>query len=441
MTLFRPTGLATASVKARHSAFAGAFAALAFSATVTTACVAMAVSASRVPVSPKQAELYDVGIAFSNLTVYMAIFVIGQVMSLAVAQRGREIALLRAIGAEPKQIRRMVATEALWASALALPVGYGLGALLAHVWFDGMAAQGMVPDGMTMDVGLIPLFTTAGVLVVCSQLGGKIAAWRASRTRPSAALARSAVPGSDRAGRIRAVTSLLVLGAAAVLSVVAGASSAKDAASEIPIVLLAYLIAIGLAGPWIGRVATAVVAPLLRRCGGVAGELAVLGARARSRRLAAAIAPIAMMTAFAVAQFVMLAGAEEMDWMAVFGTLLYAGFTGVVAANALVMLILERVREFALLRMVGAEKRQVTAVVVAESGITALAGLGAGALAGLAVLVPLGQKVGTPVSGVPVWGWGAMLVSGAGIVLAAYCAPLARLLCVRPIDGVTRYSA
>ena len=158
MSLFAPTGLATASVKARPSAFAGTFAALVFSATVVTACVAMAVSASAVPVSPKQAEVYDVGIAFSILTVYLAIFVIGQVMSLAIAQRRRESALLRAVGAEPKQVRRMVATEALWTAVLALPVGYGLGALLARVWFHGMAANGMLPGGMTLSVGLLPLF-------------------------------------------------------------------------------------------------------------------------------------------------------------------------------------------------------------------------------------------------------------------------------------------
>ncbi|MFD9822889.1 ABC transporter permease [Streptomyces violascens] len=439
MTLFSPNGLATASVKARPSAFAGTFAALVFSATVVTACVALAVSASKVPVSPKQAELYDMGIAFSNLTVYLAIFVIGQVMSLAVAQRGRESALLRAIGAEPKQIRRMVATEALWTSALALPVGYGLGALLAHVWFDGMAANGMVPDGMTLTVGLIPLFTTASVLVVCSQLGGMIAAWRASRTRPSAALADSAVQGGGRAGRVRATAFVAFLVGAIGLSVAAGASSVEDAVSEIPVVLLAYLAAIGLAGPWIGRVATAAAAPLLRRYGGVAGELAIAAARARSGRLAAAITPIAMMTAFAVVQFVSLTG--EMDWMAVFGTLLYAGFTGLVAANTLVMLTLERLREFSLLRTVGAEKRQVRAVVVAESAITALAGLGAGALAAIAVMAPLGQEAGTPLSALPVWVWAAMLVSGTGLVLAACCAPLARMLRVRPIDGVTRRSA
>ncbi|MFQ3560189.1 FtsX-like permease family protein [Streptomyces gramineus] len=439
MSLFSPNGLATASVKARPSAFAGTFTALVFSGTVVTACVAMAVSASRVPVSPKQADLYDVGIAFSNLTVYMAIFVIGQVMSLAVAQRGRESALLRAIGAEPKQIRRMVATEALWTCVFALPVGYGLGALVAHVWFDGMAASSMVPDGMTLTVGLVPLFTTASVLVVCSQLGGMIGAWRASRTRPSAALADSAVQGGGRAGRVRAVASVVFLVGAVSLSVAAEASSVQDAASEIPVVLLAYLIAIGLAGPWIGRLAACVAAPLLRRYGGVAGELAVAGARARSRRLAAAITPIAMMTAFAVVQFVSLTG--EMDWMAVFGTLLYAGFTGLVAANTLVMLTLERLREFSLLRTVGAEKRQVRAIVVVESAITALAGLGAGALAAIAVMAPLGQRVGTPLSALPVWVWAATLFSGVVLVLAAYCAPLARMLRVRPVEGVTRHSA
>ncbi|MFG2660188.1 FtsX-like permease family protein [Streptomyces sp. NPDC048425] len=61
-------------------------------------------------------------------------------MSLAVSQRGRESALLRAIGAGPWQIRRMVATEALVTALLALPVGYGLGALVAWVWFGVLDA-------------------------------------------------------------------------------------------------------------------------------------------------------------------------------------------------------------------------------------------------------------------------------------------------------------
>lgn len=439
MSLFSTTGLATASVKARPSAFVGTWAALVFSATVVTACTALAVSAARVPVSPQQAELYDVGLAFTQLAIYLSIFVIGQVMSLAVAQRHRESALLRAVGAEPAQIRRMVATEALWTAVLALPVGYGLGALLARLWFAGLASAGMTPDAMTLGVGWPPLAAAAGVLLICSQAGGRIGAWRASRTRPSAALTGSAVPGSDRPGRVRGIASVVLFAAAAALTVAAGASSVEDAASEIPIVLLTYLVAIGLAGPWIGRAATALAAPLLRRCG-VVGELAVAGCRARSRRLSSAITPIALVTAFAVAQLVSLTGSGEMDVMAVFGTLLYVGFTGLVAANTLVMLTIERLRELSLLRTVGAEDHQVIAVVATEAAVTTLAGLGTGILAACAVIVPLGTKVGTPVSGLPAWVWAVIVVSGAGLVLTASCAPLVRMLRVRPIEGVLRRS-
>jgi putative ABC transport system permease protein len=441
MSFLATNGLATASVKARPSAFVGTFAALVFSATVVTACVAVAVSAAGVPASAEQAELSDMGVAFSLLTVYMSVFVIGQVMSLAVAQRRRESALLRAVGAGPWQIRRMVATEALWTALLALPVGYGLGALLARVWYDGMAGQGMIPDGMALRVGLPPLFAAAGVLVVSSQLGGMIAAWRASRTRPWAALADTTVQGGERPGRVRGFASLAFLFGAGALTVAAGAGSAEDAASEIPLVLLAYLVSIGLAGPWIGRLATAVAAPLLRGLGGVAGELAVAGCRARSRRLSAAITPIALVTAFAVAKFVSLTGAGDPDWMEIFGTLLYAGFAGLVAANTLVMLTLERLREFSLLRTVGAGKDQVVAVVAAEGAVTALAGLGTGALAACAVMVPLGGKTGTPIGGLPWWAWAAIAVCGFVLVWGASCAPLRRMLRVRPIDGVTRHSS
>ncbi|GGX31950.1 ABC transporter permease [Streptomyces lomondensis] len=432
------TGLATASVRARPSAFAGVFAALVFSATVVTACVAIAVSAAQAPASAAQAALSEMGVAFTLLTVYLSVFVIGQVMSLAVAQRRRESALLRAVGAGPWQIRRMVAVEALCAALLALPVGYALGALLARVWFAGLAGAGSVPDGMALRTGLPPLFAAFGVLFVSSQLGGMIGAWRASRIRPSEALAGSQVQGGERPGRVRGFASLAFLAAAGALTVASTVSSARDAAAQIPLVLLAYLVAIGLAGPWIGRLATAVAAPLLRRFGGVAGELAVAGCRARARRLSAAITPIALVTAFALAKFVSLTGAGATDWMEVFGTLLYAGFAGLVAANTLVMLVLERLREFSLLRTVGAEKRQVVAVVVAEGAVTALAGVGAGVLAACAVMVPLGARTGTPVSGLPGWVWAATLCCGAALVWAASCAPLGRMLRVRPIEGVLR---
>ncbi|MFF3484207.1 FtsX-like permease family protein [Streptomyces sp. NPDC002701] len=440
MSIFASNGLAASSVRARPSAFVGTFVASVFCATVVTASVAVAVSASQVPSSPKQYAVYEMGLVFSLITVYMSVFVIGQVMSLAVSQRGRESALLRAVGAGPWQIRRMVATEGLFTALLALPVGYGLGALVAWVWFGALDASGMLPDGMALHIDLGPLLAALGMLVVCSQLGGFIGALRSSRIRPSAALSAAQVPGGERVGRVRGFVSLVFLVGAVMLTGAAAAGPAEDAGDVIPLVLLAYLVTTAVAGPWLGRLATRAVTPALRAVGGVAGELAVAGSRARSRRLSAAITPIAMVTAFSLAQFVSLAAAEDLDATALFGTLLYAAFAGLIAANTLVMLTLERLREFSLLRTIGAETNQVRMVVLAESAITALAGVGAGTAIACAVVAPLGGRTGTPMSALPVWAWTATLGTGAVLVWAASAAPLGRMFRVRPIDGVTRRS-
>ncbi|GHJ40861.1 ABC transporter permease [Streptomyces sp. TS71-3] len=447
MSVLRPTGLATAAVRSRPSALAGTYAALVLTATVLVASVAMTVSASSAPpgadpaARAQLADLSDMGIAFSQMMAYLSILVIGQVMALAVAQRRREGALLRAIGAEPRQIRRMVAVEALAAALAALPVGYGLGALLGRFWLYGLAAHGMAPAGVSFHAGWQSLLTAGGMLLVCSQLGGRIAGWRASRTRPSAALAESSVQGGERAGAVRGMASLVALAGAAALTVVAGGGSAENAGEVIPLVVLAYLVAIGLAGPWIGRCTIALCTPLLRAFGGAPGELAVAGTRARARRLSAAITPVALVTAFGVAKLPSFtgSGAGE-DWGEVFGTLLYVGFAGLVAANTLVMLSLERLYEFSLLRAVGAEPLQIVRTVATECAIITVAGVGAGVAAGCAVLLPLGARTGTPLSVVPGWAWLAVALGGAVLVGVSSGAPLLRMLRVRPMDGLTRHS-
>ncbi|MFE0172295.1 FtsX-like permease family protein [Streptomyces sp. NPDC059002] len=449
MSVLRPTGLATAAVRSRPSALAGTFAALVLTATVVTACVALTVSASTAPpgagpaARAQLAELSDMGIAFSQMMAYLGIFVIGQAMALAVAQRHRESALLRAIGAEPRQVRRMVAVEALGAALAALPVGYGLGALLGRFWLDGLSAHGMAPDGVSFRLGWQSPVTTASVLLVCAQLGGLIGGWRASRARPSAALAETLVQGGERAGTVRGTASLVALTGAVAMTVVAAAGPAEDAGEVIPAVVFAHLLAIGLAGPWIGRCTVALCAPVLRAFGGAPGELAEAGTRVRVRRLSAAITPVALVTAFGVTQVASFAGSGEGagDWGAVFGTLLYVGFAGLVAANTLVMLTLERLREFSLLRAVGAERHQIVRTVAAEGAIVTVAGVGAGVAAGCAVMLPLGTRVGAPLSGVPVWAWPAVALCGAVLVGVSSGAPLLRMLRVRPMDGLTRHSS
>ena len=50
---------------------------------------------------------------FGVLAAFVAIFVVASTFALSVQQRHRELALFRAIGSTPRQVRRMVAGEAL----------------------------------------------------------------------------------------------------------------------------------------------------------------------------------------------------------------------------------------------------------------------------------------------------------------------------------------
>ncbi|WP_326689145.1 MULTISPECIES: FtsX-like permease family protein [unclassified Streptomyces] len=421
------TGLARASVRARPSSFAGVFSVLVLSATVVTASVAMLRTASGVATGEAREELTTMGAGFTVVTVYLSIFVIAQVMALAVAQRARENAVLRAVGAAPWQIRRTVATEALLTALPALPVGYGLGCVLARVWRDGMAAHGILPKGVPLTVGWVPALVAGGVLLVTSQLGGLLAAQRAARARPVDALGESAVPrrGVTPMRVIRGCAALAALIGAGALTALTAQGPREDVGEHLPLVLLAYLVAVGLAGPALGRIAAVLVAVPLRLTGyGAASETALATVRAYAGRLSSAVTPVALVVAFTLVKLAALAATDEPSWIDLFATVLYAVFAAFAAANTMVMLTAERRREVALLRAVGAGPGQVARMLVVEALTTTVAGFGAGALVALAVTLPLGDAAGAPLSSLGAGTWAA---TGAGVLALALLSTLAPL--------------
>ncbi|WP_329132062.1 ABC transporter permease [Streptomyces sp. NBC_01476] len=77
--------------------------------------------------------LTAIGGSFGGVATATAVFVVMGTVALAVGQRGREIALLRAVGATPRQIRRTVATEAV----LVAPVAARPACCRASRWATG----------------------------------------------------------------------------------------------------------------------------------------------------------------------------------------------------------------------------------------------------------------------------------------------------------------
>lgn len=421
------SGLARASIRSRPSAFAGVIVAQTFSAAVVTTTLGMLVTVNHLPPFPNKDGIGELAGVLTGGTAYLTILMVAIVASLAVNQRARETALLRAIGARPWHIRRMVVTEMLLCAVPSTVLGYLLGSVLVRLWYGAMA--GMVPADGQVTVGWVPPLAAFGVLGLTSVIGGLVAARRAARVRPAAALAAVAVPGPSVVRRVLAVLGF----AGAVAMTVVEFALPRDQAYDLAIlVLLAYLAAVGLAGPWLGRAVTWPFARLL----GVTGELAAANNRARSSRMAAAIAPVVFASAFAVAKLCELyrsgRGLGDEQWLEVFGTGLYAGFAVVIAASTQVMLTMERLREVSLLRIIGARRERVVGVVVWEAAVLAAGAVAIGTAVGFVVSIPM---VGG-VPAVPVVGWCWIAGTALVVVVASAGLPLLRLLTVRPMAGV-----
>jgi putative ABC transport system permease protein len=152
---------------------------------------------------------------FAYLALFVSLFIIYNTFSTIVAQRTRELALLRALGATGKQVRRSVWVEALLIGVVASAVGLVVGIALF------LALTALVPQfeqlagdvSLQVGVGAVVQVLVSGTLITL--LSALLPAFRAARTRPVEAL-RSADRDPSGTSVVRAVLGLglLLLGVA-----------------------------------------------------------------------------------------------------------------------------------------------------------------------------------------------------------------------------------
>ncbi|MFC0528360.1 FtsX-like permease family protein [Phytohabitans kaempferiae] len=135
-----------------------------------------------------------------------AIFVVASTFAFAVVQRRREVALLRTVGATPKQVRRMVLAEAVLVGAVASAAGCALGLLGARLLARWLISLGLSPSWFGVSPSLAPavLLPIAGAFltgVLVALCGAAAASWRAGRVRPIEALRDATVDRPMTSGR------------------------------------------------------------------------------------------------------------------------------------------------------------------------------------------------------------------------------------------------
>ncbi|MEQ4303502.1 ABC transporter permease [Plantactinospora sp. B6F1] len=133
-------------------------------------------------------------LGFAGVALFVGIFLILNTFSIIVAQRTRELALLRALGAARGQVIGSVLVEAvaigLVASVLGLGAGIGVGALLAYVF--GQTAGGLQLAGLGVPPAAVISSFAVGLLVTV--VAAVLPAMRAARIPPVAAMQDVATP-------------------------------------------------------------------------------------------------------------------------------------------------------------------------------------------------------------------------------------------------------
>ncbi len=224
-------------------------------------------------------------LVFALIALFVGSFIIYNTFSIIVAQRTRELALLRAIGASRRQVMTSVIIEALVVGLLASIIGMGLGILLAiglnslmqAIGFSGPDTPIVVPASAAISSILVGTFITVASAIFPAR--------RAATIPPVAAMRDVAI---DRTGasRRRVIAGLIVLAVGAFL-LWRGLFGGGDYSLQM-IGGGAFFVFIGLTilGPTVAAPLARVIGWPIDRLRGISGQLARENAMRNPRRTA-----------------------------------------------------------------------------------------------------------------------------------------------------------
>ncbi len=223
-------------------------------------------------------------LVFAAVALVVGTFLILNTFSIIVAQRTRELALFRALGASRPQITRSVLLEALIVGLIGSTVGLGLGFGLAAGLRALFAAIGLDlgQTGLVFQPRTAVAAYAVGVLVTL--LAAYLPARKASKVPPVAAMRDDVtIPESSMRRRLIGGAALTVIGAALMVWTLAFDGPLQALGGGV----LAVFIGVALLSPVIGRPVVTAIAGGYPRLFGTVGLLARENARRNPRRTAA----------------------------------------------------------------------------------------------------------------------------------------------------------
>jgi putative ABC transport system permease protein len=242
---------------------------------------------------------------FAGVALVVGGFLIFNTFSITIAQRIRELGLLRTLGASRGQLLRSVLVEAgaiglagsLLGVAGGIGLAYGIRALFKAFGAD-LPSTGTVLEVRTVIVALV-------VGMVVTLLSALAPALRATRVSPMAALLEAELPASRRRGRLLQILALVLIAAGVAmtcLGLFGGIDEAGSAAGLIGGGAAAVLFGVSLISPRLVRPLASLTGRPIERLRGLTGRLARENAMRKPGRTAATAA--ALMIGLALVTFV-----------------------------------------------------------------------------------------------------------------------------------------
>ena len=236
--------------------------------------------------------------AFSFIALGIGCFVIYNVFSITAAQRQRESALLRALGASRRQVTNSLIIEAVIVGVLGSILGFIAGIGLSQALSALLNAIGLEIPTTGLTINTSAIVSTVLVGTVITTLSAILPALRSGRVPPLAAMRETALDTVTGLGRrVRIGVLFLVVG---VVGLLAAANGAK--VIFLGLGVLAVFAGVLVLGPAISRPVAMLLGKPISKIRGVTGVMSQQNAARNPKRTARTAAPVligvALVTAF-----------------------------------------------------------------------------------------------------------------------------------------------
>ncbi|MFF3378582.1 FtsX-like permease family protein [Streptomyces sp. NPDC002680] len=235
--------------------------------------------------------------SLSGIVLLITGFVMASALAVSIAGQRRELALMRAVGATPRQIRRLAAVQSSVVAAVALVPGVALGYLLAGQFRQLLADRGVVPAELPLTFSPLPALATILLLGLVVQVSARGSAWRTSRMPATEAVAESRSEPREPS-RIRTRVGVLVIVAATAMSALPLFSRTVLGATATSLAGIFGAIGLAMAGPALVRGIGDTAARLTRSGASAPTWLAMANVRAYALRNAGIVSTLAMAVVF-----------------------------------------------------------------------------------------------------------------------------------------------